>query len=386
MSAQLLEVLFNHDPNDKRGSALNLRVNASVPGTLPEWQGGAGRPVAYGTRAIVPSLLAVGARIRWTGPPRAAVEVRAISSLVTTDIRAPILGELVARPVPLGANGVSERVLFPARGGWAASAPVGTYRIAWRWQVRAQSTDPWTDFALTEHDIYATLTLPAAPWTELPFVDANIALPWSDVLAIACKWAAGASNASEAALLITSRLFSLGPELFEYGCAVFGKEMYANSVLAVFDCSAFVERINGSEGNGRYINCTDCACIISTLANVLGARLWQSRMGTYVPAFKTRDIRTIGSTRWTSPCSRGLGLMFHEVAWSGNATEYDAVYDGSLLVNANLSPSGFIVPMLAAGLGFGPAFGGQYRSMLAQMQDQLICHPAPEERRCRALM
>jgi hypothetical protein len=386
MSAQLLEVLFNHDPTDKRGSALNLRVNSSVTSSVPEWQGGARHPVAYATRVIMPSLLVVGARLRWTGPPCSAVEVRALSSPVSTDLRAPIMGELVARLVPLGANGVSERVLFHVRGGWVMSAPVGTYRIAWRWQVRARSADPWADFALTEHDIYATLTLPASPWTELPFVAANIALPWSDVLAIACKWAAGARNASEAALLITSRLFSLGPELFEYGCAVFGREMYANSVLAVFDCSAFVERINGGEGNGRYVNCTDCACIISTLANVLGLRLWQSRMGTYVPTFKTRDIRTIGGTRWTSPCGLGLGFMFHEVAWSGNATEHDTVYDGSLLVNANLSSSGLIVPMLPAGLGFGRAFGGRYRSMLAQQQDQLICHPAPEERRCRALM
>jgi hypothetical protein len=227
---------------------------------------------------------------------------------------------------------------------------------------------------------------PAAPWTGAPFLDANITLPWSDVLAISCTWAAGATNASEAALLITSRLYSLGPELFEYGCPVFGREMYTSSVLAVFDCSAFVERINGGEGNGRFVNCTDCACIISTFANVLGARLWQSRMGVYVPAFLTRDIRTIGSTRWSSPCALGLGFMFHEVAWNGNAAEVDAVYDGSLLVNANLGRTGFIVPLLAAGLGFGPAFGGQYRSMLAQQQDQLICRAATEERRCRALM
>jgi len=206
------------------------------------------------------------------------------------------------------------------------------------------------------------------------------------VLAVACLWASGATTVRDAATLITARLFSLGPALFEYGCAVFGHEMYTNSVLAVFDCSAFIERVNGGNGNGRYVNCTDCACIVSTLANALGARLWQSRMGSYTPAFMTRDIRTIGSARWTSPCGLGLGFMFHEVAWTGNATEFDAVYDGSLLVNANLQPFGAIVPLLPANLGFGTAFGGLYRSMLTQAEDQFICEPASEERRCRALM
>jgi len=386
MSAQLLEVLFNHDPIDKRGSALNLRTNASTPLALPEWEGGVGRPAAYATRSIMPSMLAVGARIRWTGPPRASLEVRAISAPVASDPRPPLVGELVARTVPLGAGGVSDRVLFVVRGGWIASAPVGTYRIAWRWQARSRPTDSWADFALTEHVVFATLLAPGAPWTEAPFLDANLALPWSDALQIVCAWAAGANSAGEAASLITTRLFSLGPELFEYGCPVFGREMYTNSVLSLFDCSAFIERVNGGEGNGRFVNCTDCACIISTLANILGARLWQSRMGVYVPAFMTRDIKTIGSSRWSSPCALGLGFMFHEVAWGGNATEFDAVYDGSLLVNANLNPSGFILPLLPAGLGFGPAFGGQYRSMLAQQQDQFTCRPATEERRCRALM
>lgn len=78
--------------------------------------------------------------------------------------------------------------------------------------------------------------------------------------------------------------------------------------------------------------------------------------------------------------------MFHEVAWSGNATEADSVYDASLLVNANLYPFGPVAPLLAANLGFGAAWGGLYRSMLAESQDQFVCHPRPEERRCRALV
>jgi hypothetical protein len=167
---------------------------------------------------------------------------------------------------------------------------------------------------------------------------------------------------------------------------VFGREMYANSLLVLFDCSAFVERVLGGEGNGPFVNCTDCACMVSTLANVLGAQLWQSRLGSYVPAFMTRDIRTIGGVRWQSPCGLGLGFMFHEVAWSNPATEFDAVWDASLLVNADQRPFGGVVPLLPANLGFGVPFGGLYRSMLAQPQDQFTCQARPEERRCRSLM
>ena len=393
MSALLEEVHFNRDADDKRGSALNLRVDFDQPLLLPEWKQRADgsirrAAVAYAVRSVVPALLAVGARIRWLGAPQAAIEVRALQTVAQGELtlRAPVLGELAARTCALAPDGDSGVVLFAVRGGWLSSAPVGRHRVTWRWQYRTHADAPWTDFAQSDHEIYTTLLPPSAPWSVAPFVDANAALPWSEVLSIAGQWAAGANTTEEAASLICLRLFGLGGFRFEYGCAVFGREMYTNSLLAVFDCTALVERLQGGEGNGRYVNCTDCACIVSTLANALGARLWQGRMGAYIPAFMTRNIRTIGGAHWNSPCSTGLGFMFHEVAWSGNATEADSVYDASLLVNANLYPFGPVAPLLAANLGFGAAWGGLYRSMLAESQDQFVCHPRPEERRCRALV
>ncbi len=391
MTAQLIEVLLNHDADDKRGSALNLRASLTAPLPLPEWQlraDGSVRlaPAAYACRTLVPGLLLVGAQVRWLGAPRASIEVRALVATAPGDPRPGLLGEVAARPVALGPDGLSGRVLFDLRGAWIASAAVGVHRVAWRWQWRAQAGEPWTDFALTQHEVFTTLLPPTAPWTGAPFIDANQALPWADVLAIACRWAAGAQTPTDAATLITAQLFALGGSRFEYGCPLFGREMYTNSLLAVFDCSAFVERVLGGEGNGRYVNCTDCACIVSTLANVLGAQLWQSRMGSYALPFMTRPIRTIGGALWSSPCGLGLGFMFHEVAWNGLATEFDAVWDGSLLLNAELRPFAGTVPLLAANLGFGVAYGGLYRTLVAQPQDQWICHPLPEERRCRALM
>jgi hypothetical protein len=46
-----------------------------------------------------------------------------------------------------------------------------------------------------------------------------------------------------------------------------------------FECTQFVERLRGGNGNGIYANCSDCATIVASFANVLGCDLWQSRMG-----------------------------------------------------------------------------------------------------------
>ena len=42
MSADLLEVVFNHDPAGATADALNVRQNAQTPGLLPEWRRGRG--------------------------------------------------------------------------------------------------------------------------------------------------------------------------------------------------------------------------------------------------------------------------------------------------------------------------------------------------------
>jgi hypothetical protein len=127
--------------------------------------------------------------------------------------------------------------------------------------------------------------------------------------------------------------------------------------------------------------------MVSTLANALGADLWQSRMGEYVPAFSTRDILAIGSRNWQTPCGLGLGFSFHEVAWKGGCTEADSVFDACLAVDANLNPFSTIhVPLLPNNIRFGAPGDGSYRTLLARLSDQLICQPRPEDRRRRMLL
>jgi hypothetical protein len=426
---RLDEIHFNHNSLDKRGSALSLRVDYDTGLQPPEWSRGTtgapvSKPAAYAVRQIDESHLAIMARFSWTGDTPIAVDVRAVAQieagegwwaplalqlvalahhhLPTNPILAgqilaaaraaqvnpaPILGEVGATSImvpPDGQIGLVRLALMQSR---LKSAGVGVHQVKWTWQYRETGTSAWTDFAASAHEIYTTLSLPTLPWLQSPAGAGNSALPWTEVLKHACVWAAGARTADDVATRICVAVHLLGGELLEYGCPIGAREMYTNTVAGVFDLSAFVERLAGGPGNGRYVNCTDCACMVTTFANVLGADLWQSRMGEYVPAFLTRDIKAIGTTRWSSPCGLGLGFMYHEVAWAGSAGNLQPVYDACLLVDATVSPLPHARnPLLPANLLFGAPSQGLYRSMLAQRASEALCRPRPHERRRRVLI
>lgn len=427
MSVSLKQLLFNHDPADKRGSALNLRVDYDEAIVGPEWSRVAGRaafeqPIAYAARSTDPALLGLFANFTWSGPPPRRLEVQAVPDRPRqwdADQRAallralaqiqeplnpalaeyysalagllaesvPLLGRIAPTPVTIGEGSESGPVFLKLTGGVLKASAVGVHQIAWRWQFRTASNPEWQDFETSYHRIFTTLDRPAAPWLQEPAEIWNSGLPWSRALELACTWAAGAMSQREVATMICGGVYAMGGWQIEYGCPIGAREMYANTPLGFFDLTAFLERAQGGLGNGPYVNCTDCACAVSTLANLLGAELWQGRMGEYFPAFMLRASRTIGHSAWGSPCSLGVGFMFHEVAWSGGCREEDEIYDASIVVDSNLSPFVHLpAPLLPAGIRFGAVWQPFYRQMLSAPASLLICRPQPEERRRRALI
>lgn len=426
MSARLHQISFNHDAMDKRASALNLRLDYDEASGGPEWvMGGDGRvfvqPVAYAALAINPARLGIVATFGWSGPAPEGLEIRAVPepggpdglqgnaeallaaaqsvALLNPALAAyyraaaalgtapRLLGWIEPHRVPVGANGESPPVFLRLTGSLLAGSAVGIHEIGWRWQFRTMAGPDWTDFQTTAHRIHVTLETPKAPWLQSPPEAWNTALPWARALERACTWAAGARSEAEICALVCASVHALGRGVIEYGCPVAAREMYANTPLNLFDLTAFLERLDGAIGNGPYVNCTDCACAVSTLANLLGAELSQGRMGEYTPAFMTRDTRVIGSQQWSSPCGWGLGFMFHEVAWTGFCTDHDSIYDASLIVDGDLSWWPHVrVPLLSAGIPFGTIWQQAYRAMLAQPGSIAICHPRPEERRLRAII
>ena len=155
---------------------------------------------------------------------------------------------------------------------------------------------PWHHFAITRHRLYFVLNVPTGPWNadtgEYP-------APWADVLDYACRWAEGATSTDMAAAMITQNVYALGPSIVTYDCPGGGSSHYS---LGNFDCTAFIERLRGGIGNGIYVNCSDCATIVSTFANAVGCDLWQSRMGW---GFALNELLAIGSSTWQTACGWG---------------------------------------------------------------------------------
>jgi hypothetical protein len=297
-----------------------------------------------------------------------------------------MLGDVAPRLVHFGPDGRTGPQLFQLRHSRIAARGVTVQDVALLWQYRRPEDPTWQDIGVTMHRAYAVLKRPTLPWLELPTVN-NSQLPWTDVLDVACEWARGALTPAAAAQRVTAAVFELGPDLLEYGCPIGAREMYANTVMNLFNCTMFLNRLRGQIGNGPYVNCTDCATIVSTFANILGCDIWQSRMGMYVPSFECFPTLLIGAREWESPCGFGLGFMYHEVGWTGACTAADSVYDACLLVDALPPIVGRLpIPLLPANMPFG--FIGQelYRARLVVPADQLVAEPRPFERRRRVVV
>jgi hypothetical protein len=298
-------------------------------------------------------------------------------------------GQIAPQSVTIPASGALDHD-FAVSGDQLARHGVNTHAVRWRWQYRHDASDGWTDFAFTPFTVYVVLTAPTPPWVLSPVTPLNTQLPWIEVLSLACAWAAGSTTATTAAARVTEAINGLGRAgILAYDCdgsSVFhvGTPHYT-LVPGVFECSEFLERVRGGLGNGRFVNCSDCASAVSTFANVLGCNLSQSRMFGLVP-FPLNPTRSIGSPSWRSACGTGVYSM-HEVAWTGNCGEDDTVFDACLELDGDADPTRPPHrPQLPVGMRFGAAGEGQYRDRLAAPAGRAVCEPQPSFRQRRFLV
>jgi hypothetical protein len=228
--------------------------------------------------------------------------------------------------------------------------------------------------------VYAVLSIPKLPWTQQPFNAGNTQLPWTDVLAYACKWASGATDAVTAATMITTAVYSLGPAIMTYDCPGGGFSHYS---AAGFNCTAFLDLLGGGPGAGKFVNCSDCATFVSTFANALGCDLWQSRMGW---GFELNEILAIGSNVWQTACGWG-SFSYHEVAWKNQCGVNDEVFDACLEVDGDNDPlNPPHTPLLPTNLKFGPVGSLLYRDRLCNVAGRPKCNPQPQTKQRRVLM
>lgn len=403
MSIVLQAIAFNSDSANISSDALNIRRNASQPVTVPEWQRGttftaADSLAAYSLEDAIGRPVTIRARFSRLLPQIAFAEVRAVQAplpwLLTTDgppgawvqmllqTRINVLGEVAPETVVFRPDGDSEFVNFTLRNTRLSSCGIGVHRVRWHWQYRLGPGMPWLDFAYTEHTIYTVLRV---PWMQEPADIANTQLPWTDVLDFACRWARGARTPVEAAAAITRTVFSLGNSVLSYDCTL-GATAYA---FEVFLLSELIELLRGGIGRGHYVNCSDCAAIVATFANAVGADLWQSRMGGALASslgyFPVKPVRVIGSFTWGQPCGWWPGWTFHEVAWSDECVADDPVFDGSLQLD--LYPP-YRIPTMPTDLSFSFARQWEwlYRPLLVPPYGWPLCEPMPSTRRRRPVI
>ncbi|HEV2704607.1 MAG TPA: hypothetical protein VGV59_01705 [Pyrinomonadaceae bacterium] len=406
MSVTLLAIKFNHDPTSARNDAFNIRQDVDDFVTVPEWRRGfsvrprdsvaayaieetRGRTITiqaqFGSTDAFPSVVEIRAMhpraaalqpedvLRALGSPRAwpsFAQYMWYANLLWRRWSSPddnVLGNVSARQVNLRPGRATDFVTFNLESHHLWRLGVGAHDVTWRWQFRRSSAEPWQDFAESTHRIFTTLRLPTAPWLQQPYEPGNTQLPWTDVLDYACRWARGAQTQAAAATGVTNAVYNLGPTVVQYNCPGQGAPNYILiTPFDAFKCTAFIGLLRGEPFRPPWVNCADCAAVVTSFSNILGCDLTESGMfnevGTY---FATNPIRVIGSFIWQLPCGTWPGFAYHEVAWTGDVTEEDNVFDACLLVNGSANPTRApFVPLLPANLRYGRPGQGLYRDRL----------------------
>lgn len=362
MSIRLEAIKLNHDPSGAASDALTIRRNASQVVQVPEWRHGVSNnpedsPAAYAIEETRGHTIKIQAQFSRLDPTLQNVEIRAVELPGLGSALGQVKAHTVAFP-PGGGTGFEtfelENVVIEPLG-------VGVFTTTWRWQFR-RAGGAWTDFETSRHRIYVVVRAPRfSPWTQDPAGGGTDQLPWIDVLDYACRWAAQAKDVDEAAVRVTRAVNDLGPGVLTYDCFSGGRGHYTNS--EEFLCTRFLELLKGVPGSIVFVNCSDCAAVVSTFANILGADLAQSTMEILLGGqFDLNPVRLIGAADW-QPCETSFGR--HEVAWKRPCHAEDEIFDACLQLDGDADPTASPhTPLLATNLKFGGVGDMLYRDRL----------------------
>jgi hypothetical protein len=317
---EISAIRFNWNNATVSNDALTVRRNYSTAAPSPSWKKGisstySDSPACYAIKETKGNTLAI----------RVALKANGLSGAYVRAVGGSRLGPVEERFVSFDSNGYSGYETFELTKPKFHKYGVATYNVWWRWQWREKPSDAWRELTITRHRVYVILKTPTLPWVQ---TTGSTSLPWTDALEIACDWAKGATDAIKAACLITERYNGCG--LVSYD-TVMGMTMYG---WTSYNMTQMIDRLNGGVGLGEKVNCTDSANTVSTLSNLIGCDLWQSRMGW---SFDLNPLIAIGYGTWSVPF--GGGFSYHEVAWTNGCTENDRVFDGCLHVDGDADPT-----------------------------------------------
>ena len=308
---RLEEISFNH-AGSKPGGSISISRDGR-PVMVPEWQNGKVNAkdslVAY---AFMQKKDVITIAVRLSCPDKSLkqVDVEAIADANN------VLGNVQRRTVTFNAKGQSEILPFAVPTPRFDDTGVTEVLGSWQWQYFEQAGGAPIPIEKSEHQIYVLVDAPEEPWKREP--------PWVEVLDFSCDWARGARDDDDAASRITRAVYNLGEGR--------NKRVYYNRTASyafnTFDCAGFLKLLLNDIGSPNAINCYDCASIVLTFANILGAKLWEIDMG---PEIYTHYIKLIGETRWGR-----TGFPYHAVSWN---SDRGLVFDACLQVDNDGDPN-----------------------------------------------
>ena len=340
---ELTGIKFNYSQSTGTVNALSIRQNFTTGVAVPEWVKGKtvakSSPAAYSITAVAGKIVTIQASFAADPGAPATVAVRADGG--------GVLGAIDPTTINIsGGASVPEFVTLTLAHHQIGASGILKQDIQWDWFYK--STDgTWVAMGSSSHRVYVVLDTPFLPWLQPPTPAASVTqLPWVDALDQACLWAAGKLNPFDAAAAVTQAVNSnLG---LTYDIS-HGASKYTQAVSSTswFLCTAFLAFINQQpEGKGSVVNCTDCATIVSSFANLLGCQLAAAVMASPGGFLCNKIIAIGGGAVWNYPFPPANRFAYHEVAWTGAFKHGDQIFDACLLADHSGNPWDWTDPVL----------------------------------------
>jgi len=340
-TVSLASVAFDYDPTGASTEALTIRCNYKSVISVPEWVPGKTKPdkapCAYALNALSGKIPTIQVVINISKATTQSIRIQATGG--------GILGTIDPIAINFGSN-TSATVTLSLPHNTLAAGGVQRAEVTWTWQFQVDG-GAWTTMVSTSHVVYVLLDKPNTPWIQVPD-RTNQQLPWTDVLDHVCVWAAGSKSTDDILAKVTLEVNSKHDLIYDVksGRSFYVEYPKIQGDLQYFLCGQFIEYLKDkTKGNGNTVNCTDCATIVTSFANILGCDIMESIMSGSPRGdmgFKCNEIRAIGTKTWAVPFKKsgGGGFSYHEITWSRNGCMTDTLYDACLEYDTGSNPWG----------------------------------------------
>jgi len=184
------------------------------------------------------------------------------------------------------------------------------------------------------HIVFTILDKPVEPWGDGSAPEK--CRPWVSVLKRLCgNWAKGQTDKDSAASLMVEKAFKSG---FKYDTTQ-GASFYTTGTNQMYvELLMWNNKLDNKPDRGELVNCTDCASIVTSLANMVGCELYSSRFdNSQGGGFWCHKVISIGVPGWKYPFEDHYGgtkggFSYHEIGWKGSCSETDDIFDACLKV------------------------------------------------------